>query len=162
MKTFLFIAKSPLTRALASLALGSALIGLHGSAMALTTEHGSICKPYGNSNTAGLFSSIYGVGNYSGGALSIICPVVRTVPAPAGGYSVWVDGKSAASDTTSCSLYSINYDGSYLGVASFSAPGPTFTRLLTLPQSQVPFFSSQSVYCYVPNNGSITDIEPVQ
>lgn len=159
MKTFLFIATSIFTKTLALLAFGSALIGLHGSAMALTTEHGSICKPYGNSNTAGLHASIYGVSNYSGAGLSVICPVVRTVPAPAGGFSVWVDGSAAASDTTYCSLYSINYDGTYLGAVSFSATG-SFTRLLTL--TAVPFFSSQSVYCYVPNNGSIHDVEPVQ
>ena len=162
MKTFRFITRSIFTKTLALLALVSALIGLPGSAMALTTEHGSICKPYGNSNTAGLYSSIYGASNYSGTGLSIICPVVRTVPAPLGGYSVWVDGASAASDTTYCSLYSVDYNGTYLGAASFSATGPNFTRLLTLPASQVPYYSSQSVYCYVPNNGSISDVEPIQ
>jgi len=162
MKTFLFIAPSFFTRALAALALGLALMGLHGSAMALTTEHGTICKPYGNSNTAGLYASIYGVANYSGAGLAVICPVVRTVTVPAGSsFSVWVDGSAAASDTTYCSLYSTNYDGSYLGAASFSATG-AFSRLLTLPDTQVPYYSSQSVYCYVPNNGNLYDIEPNQ
>lgn len=158
MKMFLFIAKSIFTRALASLALGSALIGMHGSAMALTTEHGSICKPYGYSNTAGLYASIYGVSNYSGAGLGVICPVVRTVAAPAGGFSVWVD-VSTASGSFSCTLYSTNYNGTYLGAVSFSGVG---THLLTLPQSQVPYYSSQSVYCYMPNNGTVYDIEPVQ
>ncbi len=162
MKTILSIATSLITKTLAWLALGSALMGLHGSALALTTEHGSICKPYGNSNTAGLYASIYGVSNASGAGLSIICPVVRTVAAPAGGFSVWVDGLSAASDTTYCSLYSVDYNGTYLGAVSFSATGPNFTRLLTLPQAQVPFYSSQSVYCYLPDGGRIHDIEPVQ
>lgn len=159
MKAFLSIARSFFMRTLASLALGSALIGLHGSAMALTTEHGSICKPYGNSNTGGLYASILGVANYSGAGLSVICPVVRTVTVPTdGSFSVWVD-VSTASGSFSCGLYSVNYDGTYLGSVSFSGVG---THLLTLPQTVVPFFSSQSVYCYMPNGGTIYDIEPVQ
>ena len=129
------------------------------SAFALTTEHATICKPYGNSGTAGLFSYTNGVYNNSGTAMGVICPVVRTVAAGAAGYSVWVDGTS--SSTTSCTLYSYNYAGAYLGSTSFSATG-RFSRLLTLPQSQVPTYSSQAVYCYLPTNGSLNDIEPVQ
>lgn len=129
------------------------------SAFALTTEHATICKPYGNSSTSGLYSYTSGVYNYSNSAMSVICPVVRTAAAGTAGFSVWVDGTS--SGTTSCTLYSYNYTGAYLGSISFSAAG-RFDRLLTLPQSQVPTYSSQAVYCYLPTNGSLNDIEPVQ
>jgi len=137
-----------------------ALIGMQTSAFALTTQHATICKPYGNSNTAGLYSYVTGAFNYSGASMSVACPVVRTTAAPASGFSVWVDG-TAASGTISCSLYSYNYNGTFLGSTSFSATG-VFDRQLTLPQSQVPTYSSQVVYCYVPNSGGIYDIEPVQ
>jgi hypothetical protein len=157
----LSIKKSFSIRTLAPMGLVvAALAGMHNSASALTTEPGASCKPYGNSNTAGLYSYVSGVYNYSGGSMSVACPVVRTVAAPAGGYSVWVDG-SASSGTTSCTLYSYNYTNAYLGSVSFSATG-VFDRLLTLPQSQVPTFSSQVVYCYVPANGALYDVEPVQ
>ncbi|HEX7639134.1 MAG TPA: hypothetical protein VF457_12120 [Burkholderiaceae bacterium] len=153
--------KSGALRAMAPIALvAGSLMGVHGSAAALTTEHGSNCKPYGNSATSGLYSYISGAYNYSGGSMGVACPVVRTAAAPSTGYSVWVDG-SASTGTTSCTMYSYNYTGAYLGSISFSATG-VFDRLLTLPASQVPTYSSQVVYCYVPANGSLYDVEPVQ
>ena len=142
------------------LALGCGLFGVSNSAMALTTEHASICKPYGNSSTAGLYSYTSGAWNYSGFSMGVACPVIRTVAAPAGGFSVWVDG-TAAAGTASCTLYSYNYDNTYMGSISFSATGK-FDRLLTLPSAQVPTYSTQMVYCYLPVNGGLFDIEPVQ
>jgi hypothetical protein len=150
-------------RVLAPLALvAGALMGAHGSAAAapLTTVNGNTCKPYGNSSTAGLYSYTNSVYNGSGAAMYVVCPVVRTVPALSTGYTVWVDG-NAASGTTSCYLYSYNYTGAYLGGVSFSTTG-AFDKTLTLPQSQVPTYSSQSLLCYVPAGGSMYDVEPVQ
>ena len=147
--------------ALMALALGT-LMGVHGQSWAapLTTLNGNTCKPYGNSATSGLYSYTNSAYNASGGSMYVNCPVVRTGSALSTGYSVWVDG-SAASGTTTCWLYSYNYNGTYLGSVSFSATG-TFDRELTLTQAQVPYYSSQSLLCYVPNGGSMYDIEPVQ
>jgi hypothetical protein len=129
--------------------------------MALTTEHGAICKPYGDSGTSGLYTSIQGVINYAAGTMGVACPVVRTTnPALGTSFSVWVDG-NAGSGTMNCSLYSYNYSGVYLGGVSFVAAG-TFTRTLSLPAAQVPNYSSQVVYCNVPRGGALFDIEPVQ
>jgi len=137
-----------------------ALIGMQTSAFALTTQHATICKPYGNSNTANLYSYVTGVFNYSGNFMSVACPVIRTIAAPSGGFAVWVDG-TAASGTASCTMYSYSFSNTYLGSVSFSATGK-FDRLLTLPASQVPAYSSQVVYCYLPANGGLVDVEPVQ
>ena len=150
-------------RALAPLALmAGALMGAHGSAAAapLTTVNGNMCKPYGNSATSGLYSYTNSVYNASGGSMYVNCPVVRTVSAPATGYTIWVDG-NAGSGTTTCWLYSYNYDGSYMGGTSFAATG-VFDRTLTLTAAMVPYYSSQSLLCYVPNGGSMYDVEPVQ
>jgi hypothetical protein len=148
-------------RAMAPLALvAGALLGVHGSAAALTTEHATVCKPYGNSAASGLYSYINGVYNYSGAAMGVACPIVRTIAAPAGGYGVWVDG-TASTGTISCTLYSYDYTGAYMGAASFTATG-VFDRQLTLPQSQVPTYSSQVLYCSVPANGGLFDVEPIQ
>ena len=150
-------------RALTPVALiAGALMGAHGSAAAapLTTVNGNTCKPYGNSATSGLYSYTNSAYNGSGAAMYVTCPVVRTVSAPATGYTIWVDG-SAGSGTTTCSLYSYNYTGAYIGGVSFSATG-TFDRTLTLTAAQVPTYSSQSLLCYVPNGGSMYDVEPIQ
>jgi hypothetical protein len=160
--TKVFTMKSLSRIAVSALFSACGLVGISGSAFALTTEHGTICKPYGNSNTANLFSYTNGVTNGAAGAMGVICPVIRTAPAGAGGFSVWVDG-SGGTGTAYCTLYSYNYTGAYLGSVSFNATG-TFTRLVTLPQAQVPTYSSQAVYCSLPggSQGRLFDIEPVQ
>jgi hypothetical protein len=150
-------------RALAPLALiAGAVMGAHGSAAAapLTTVNGNTCKPYGNSATSGLYSYTNSVYNGSGAGMYVTCPVVRTVNALSTGYYVWVDG-NAGSGTTTCSLYSYNFNGSYIGGVSFSATG-VFDKTLMLTQAQVPTYSSQSLLCYVPAGGSMYDVEPVQ
>ena len=147
-------------RSLSAVALLFALFGAHGSAFALTTEHATICKPYGNSNTPGLYSYVNGAYNYSGAAMGVVCPIIRTVEAGTGGYSVWVDG-TAASGTAYCSIYSYSYTNTYLGSVNFTATG-AFDQKVTLPQSMVPMYSSQALYCYLPNSGGLFDVEPIQ
>ena len=149
-------------RSLSAVALLFALFGAHGSAFALTTEHATICKPYGNSNTPGLNSYVTGVFPSPQTQAMVVCPVVRTAPAPANGYSVWVDGY-AGNYSTYCTLFSYNYDNTYLGSVTVQiGPNVTFHKLLTLPQSQVPALSSQGVYCALPDGAGLYDIEPVQ
>ena len=155
-----FITKLPSRHMLAVFAAAFAFLGGQSSAFALTTEHATVCKPFGDSSTPGLNSRINGVFNFSGVSLGVVCPVVRTVAAPATGYSVWVDG-TASTGSAYCSLYSFNYNQTLMGAVSFSATG-VFSRLLTLPQSQVPFYSSQVVSCSLPPNGVLYDVEPVQ
>ncbi len=154
-----FIATLPSRPVLSVLAAALAFMG-QSSAFALTTESATVCKPFGDSSTPGLNSRINGVFNFSGGSLGVVCPLVRTVAAPAAGYSVWVDG-TASTGSASCSLYSFDYNQTFMGAASFTATG-VFSRVLTLPQSQVPFYSSQVVSCYLPPNGVLYDIEPMQ
>jgi hypothetical protein len=155
-----FITKLSSWHMLSVLAAAFAFMGWQSSAFALTTQSAVICKPGDDSSTPGLNSRINGVFNYSGGSLGVVCPVVRTIAAPAAGYSVWVDGTSSTGSTY-CALYSFDYNQTLMGAASFTATG-VFTRLLTLPQSQVPYYSSQVVACYMPPNGVLYDIEPVQ
>jgi hypothetical protein len=139
------------------------LLGLSSSAFALTTENGSICKAYGSTTTPGIYSYVNGTYNYSGNFTSLLCPVVRTIPAPSGGYSVWVDGTTGTAGGGYCYLYSYDYDATYKGsVGTGPLPVGKFDRLLTLTAAQVPFYSSQSVYCYLPNGGGVFDVEPVQ
>jgi hypothetical protein len=140
-----------------------AMLALSGSALALTTDHGTTCTAYGSTTTAGVYSYVNGTYNYSGGYLGLICPVVRTIPAPSAGYQVWVDGTTASGTSGYCALYSYDYTGAYMGsVSTGTLPAGRFSRILTLPALQVPTWSSQSIYCYLPTSGGISDVEPVQ
>lgn len=136
------------------------LTGAAAPALALTTEHGTICKPYATTSPSSLGSYLDGVQNVSGSTIYVVCPVVRTIAAPAGGFTVWVDG-SANNGTVYCYLYSYNYNRQLLGSTSFNATG-TFDRTLTLPQDQVTTYSSQVVFCSLPPGGAVFDVEPVQ
>jgi hypothetical protein len=133
------------------------LFGLQGSAMALTTINGSICKPE-FSNAPGLLATINGALNKSGGTMKVFCPIVRTAAAPAGGWGVFVDG-NAASGTISCTLSSVNFDNAFKASKTSSAAG-TFDMFISLPQDKVPTFSHQTLVCFLPNNAQLFDIEP--
>lgn len=150
-------------RVLLALAGACALIGFQGSAMALTRTHGSICKAYGDNNQAEFFTSTIGIINVGSDYQGVICPIVRTASPPSSGFKVWVDGLSDNGYTTSCSLQSYSDSGNFLGSSSFDATG-TYSRLLVLPASQVPKYSTQFIYCDLPGgeNGVIYDVEPLQ
>lgn len=151
-----------IVKSLASLALGTLACAAAPSAFALTTEHASVCNPYGYTNQAGFFRGINGLFNYSGSSNSIVCPVVRTIAAPSTGFQVWVDGTVGGSGTGTCTLYSYDYTGVYKGSVSVTVGPGFFDKLITLPQTAVPTFSSQSVLCYLPTSSGIYDVEPVQ
>jgi hypothetical protein len=144
---------------LASICAGG-MVGMHGSALAFETTHGALCKPYGKSTVDGLNSLAGGVLNQSGRTLSVVCPVIRRVQSLEGDFSVWVDG-AASEGTASCAMYSYHFTGRFLGSTSFSATG-VFDHLLTLPPGAVQRYSSQVVFCTLPPNGKIFDIEPVE
>ena len=153
MNTFFKLALTPLLAA-------GACAGMTGAAIAApqqTTINASICKPSGDSATAGLFSMPQGVTNNAGVALSVVCPVVRTWPAPAAGYSVVVDGSPNGEIT--CVLSSYNNKGTPLGSIGKALVNGSAT--LTLAQAVVPAGSSQTILCRLPNKASLYDIEPV-
>jgi len=146
-----------------SAALGaSALVGLHGSALALTTINGSVCRVNGDSGTAGLQSYATGVTNMTAGVLGVICPIVRTIPAfPGKTYDVWVDGHTGTGPGF-CSLYSVrDLDGSPIIAQRKEFNGP-FHEKFTLPAVHVPTWSSQAMFCALSPKGKIYDVEPVQ
>jgi hypothetical protein len=152
---------------LATLLAGAGLMGLHtGSYAAVSTEPGSICKPYGWSNKAGVYASASGTYNFSGFPTEFICPVVRASAVPSTGWGVWLDGYiSLAGEKTTCYIYSFNYTGAFIGTsAPFTVTAPTnnyyWDHFAFMTWEKTPDFSSQSVYCSVPNNGAIVDVEP--
>lgn len=136
------------------------LAGLPGPATALTTQPASMCVLNGGGSPPGATALTTEYYNGSAYLQNVVCPVVRTMPAAAGGFSVWIDG-NAASGSTTCQLWSFNYNGTLLGLTSFTAAG-TFDRQLTLPQSQVTTYSYQVVTCALPPYSALYDIEPVQ
>ncbi len=136
------------------------LLGLQGSAMALTQQNGNICRPhnYANGNNAVLYTDTSGIFNFEADAHQVECPIVRSTDAGASGLHVWVAGKG----TNYCALYSHDFYGAYLGSTSFQSTGAqTFSHEFVLPQSQLPAYSTQSLYCNLGSGGALFTIDPV-
>lgn len=145
----------------ALLAAGTALTAVPHTAHAMTTISATICRPTQN-NASGIVYYAGGIQNGAASDMLVFCPVVRTVPATNNGLGVWVDGTTAVGTSMSCTLDSRNFNGAILGSVSFTATG-TFDRYLSLPASQVPTYSSQTVYCGLPGGyrGTLFDVEPI-
>jgi hypothetical protein len=140
------------------------LFGLQGSAMALTALNANICQI--TELTPGIIRSGGFIQNVAANTRVVICPVIRIGEAPASGWSVFVDGSApaptAAGGSLRCQLESYNYDGRFLGAVSFTADrAGNFDNLLTLPKDTVPFYSHQALFCSLPPNGALFDIEPL-
>jgi hypothetical protein len=139
------------------------LLGLQGSAMALTALNANICQL--TDLTPGMIRSTGFIQNISANSRDVICPVVRIGPAPAAGWSVYVDGNLPVALPVGlgvrCQLESWDYTNHFMGAVSFEANAAgNFDRLLTLAADQVPFYSHQVVTCRLPTNTSLFDIEP--
>jgi hypothetical protein len=140
------------------------LLGLQGSAMALTALNANICQI--TELTPGIIRSGGFIQNVAANTRVVICPVIRIGEAPASGWSVYVDGTAPAPTSSGgslrCQLESYNYDNRFLGAVSFTADvAGNFDRLLTLPKDLVPFYSHQALFCSLPPNSALFDIEPL-
>ena len=150
-----------LLKIVASMALGLCVyMGAIEPSSALTTQHGAICQQQGGP-LVGAGPNVNGFTNSTSSGVNVVCPIVRVSQPPAGGLTVWIDGY-AGNQPTFCTLYSYNYynTGGPIGSVSTTINSGYFDVLLTLPQSQVPFYSSQVLWCFLAPGGNIKDIEP--
>jgi len=72
--------------------------------------------------------------------------------ATSGGF--YVDGDNFNGGTAACTIYSIDYTGTFLGSASFSASEAHFDRFLSLPAAQLPFYAYTYLSCGLSANGN--------
>jgi hypothetical protein len=144
-----------LVLAVMSLPLGS-------QAGVLTTQHGSVCKPYGWSSTSEIYRNESGTWNFSSGMRSLVCPLTRVGEVSTGGLVIWIDGYAPAGGTVTCTVLSLAYTGVLLAyeAVSFTGTGTSFDKAIVLPQDKVPMYSIQAVVCDLPPAGGIYDVEP--
>jgi hypothetical protein len=154
---------SIIRRLVGACAFACGLAALHAPAFALVVpEHGSICKPYGDSASPGLIA--YGVGLYNGSGTTrtAVCPIERTFSAPPNGFSVVIHIYTGAGATSACQLASFDELGNFMGsVATVPLPPGKTEPVLTLPQVDVPDWSFQVVLCTMPTGSVIYGISPV-
>lgn len=141
--------------------LGSAAsMAAHPPALAAWTYdtlHGSACKAAGGCN-AGIRASTGGISNANAIATTVLCPVMRTIPAPTTGYRAYVNGSGM---TNNCRLHSRSHTGSLLWSALMTGTDAGKRVTAVLPADS-PMQSSQVVVRKLPPGGAIFSLEFVQ
>jgi hypothetical protein len=78
----------------------------------------------------------------------IVCSLPRSPLAPGatfGGF--YVDGDNFFGATTTCTVWSIDYTGLYLGSVTGSSSQPAFDMFLSLPSAQLPTYAYTYLTC---------------
>jgi hypothetical protein len=135
--------------------------GVPNTAHAVNANHsGTVCKNYNAAEATDIDYLTSGTRNLNANTRYVICPLVNSPTGSA--INVYVDGYAASGRTISCTLYSYNYLGSYLGSQSFpSARTGKFDVYLSVPTN---YWGGSSVLCALPPSGSgvIYDVDIVQ
>lgn len=153
-----------------ALSLGLALtlgtfgsLSLPGNAYAVNANNsGTSCKNYNAAQVADIDYLPSGTRNLNASSRYVICPVVRSTTSVSNRVNVYVDGFAAAGRTISCTLYSYDFTGTFLGSQSFPAARTgTFDQYLSVAGS---YWGNASVLCLLPASagGVIYDVDVVQ
>lgn len=97
-----------------------------------------------------------GISNYDPTHFNdVVCPVVRS-PLASGATTAkfYVDGRNFGGASTSCNLYSLNYDGTFLASTYFSSKAASYDQLLSLTAANAPTYAYLSLDCYLPPNAN--------
>jgi hypothetical protein len=144
-----------------SLTLGTfSLLSLASNAYAVNTNNsGTSCKNYNAAQVADIDYLPNGTRNLNASSRYVICPIVRSPASTGTAVSVYVDGFAAAGRTISCTLYSYDYNGTFLGSQSFpTARTGTFDQYLSVAGH---YWGNASVLCLLPASagGIIYDVD---
>lgn len=89
----------------------------------------------------------------------VTCAVPRSPvsasPTTSGLFYVTGDNRDSMS-TTSCTLFSYDFTGTFLGSVSFTRSAAHYTQIVLLPAAQLGFWAYTSLSCLLPENGRAT------
>jgi len=129
--------------------------GVSSQAEAVDLNHsGTICRNYNASEVTDIDYVASGARNVNANQRFVICPLIRS-PNSANNATVYIDGVHSGTQTTNCTLYSHDANGTLLGSLTTTVTQAGFwERLLTLPSGQAPFYANLSLLCYLPGVGT--------
>lgn len=117
--------------------------------------NGSYCSNYYGSQATSVNHQYNGIYNLSAGGLYVSCPViVDEVSNTTGTNWAWVHYTGA--NTVSCSLFSMNGNGSIRQSQSASRAGTGWFQIPNLTTDD--FWGSYSMYCYLPSGGTLNTV----
>jgi len=133
-----------------------ALLGVVSESNAVNINtSGTACKGYGLATTGDFYTYSDGIRNATTSWRYVICPVARSpLTGTSGGF--YVSGANAAGTTTSCTLYSWEYNGTFKAAKSFSSSAARYDNYLSFTNVELPYGGFTSLMCYMPpNSGSV-------
>lgn len=130
------------------------------NAYALPINHaGQICHARSDSRTPNFSFSSLGIRAEVSNAGEVICPLVIQKDVTGGlSVDVSVSRTDPNAGRTSCSLFSHDWPGTFLGVATGSIDPPSQFIRLRLTGAQTRFFSYYSVTCNLPFFQTLTTV----
>ncbi len=123
-------------------------------AAAITDASGTLCKNYNAGQVTFIDYLVDGTRNLASYAVPVICPVARNT-SDTNGATVFVNLTTFSAQTTSCTAYSYDFTGAFLGSASGSSTGTGFQTIgLNLSGAgKSTVWSNYSVLCTIAGNG---------
>jgi hypothetical protein len=120
--------------------------------------NGSYCKAYYGTQTGDFNNQYNGIYNLGSAGRYISCPVVvDEVAVVTGTTRVWLYWRANVStDTISCTLFSMNGDGSVRQSQSANKAGTGWFSIPNLTTDD--FWGSYSMYCYLPRFGTLNTV----
>jgi len=101
-----------------------------------------------------VFDSVSSLGNVAS-LPYIVCSLPRSplaAGATVGGF--YVDGDNYFGATTTCTVWSVDYTGLYLGSATGTSAQPAFDMFLSLPAAQLPTYAYTYLTCRLAKFGN--------
>lgn len=123
--------------------------------------HGAACQNYFPSQVGDMDYNPSGLKNVNSAPRSVVCPISRS-PLPSGNASFYVDGSNPSGSSTTCTISSYNFNGTFLGSSTFTDSAANFDHLVSLPAAQVPTFAYVSALCTLPASGMLRGITALQ
>ena len=116
---------------------------------------GTFCQNFNAAQVTDIDYLASGVRNLNVNPRAVICSVPRS-PLAAGATSgvFFVDGRNTGGASTTCTLSSFNFNGTFLGSTSFTSAAATYNQFLSLPSAQLGTFAYVSVLCTLPGNAN--------
>ena len=109
------------------------------------------CKGYGLSNSTDFVTYSDGIRNATTSARYVICPVIRSpLTGTYGGF--YVSGSNNTGQTTNCTLYSWEYNGTFKAAKSFQSSSARYDTYLSFTNVELPYGGFLSLMCYMPPN----------
>jgi hypothetical protein len=141
------------------------LVAVQTAQASVTTDHsGTICHAYNAGQATSIDYLANGARVLGAYSLPVICPIVRSTNNSAGA-TFDIDVTHSGTQTTSCTVYSYSYTGTYLGSAYASWNGAGQHEFsLTIPNGQSNYWSTYAVLCYLPASatGVLNDIDVIE